>query len=90
MTIKFFTYLKDYTHTAQTSMDEGETVEELLDLLCRRYGRRFENSVFKDNELGEAVIIHVNGRHIKNHDGIRTRLKPEDVVSIVPVVSGDS
>lgn len=88
MLIKFFAYIRDYTHTKETKMDPCETVEELLKKLCSKYGKRFANKVFVDNKLSDEIIILVNGRHIDDCDGIQTKLKQEDVISIFPVVAG--
>lgn len=89
MVIKFFAYIRDYTHTKETKMDQCETVEELLKKLCSKYGKKFEETVFEDNKLSEEIIILLNGRNIEHYDdGIHTKLKQEDVISIFPVVAG--
>ncbi len=89
MIIKFFAYIRDYTHTKEINMDQCETVEELLKKLCRMYGKKFEDKVFEDNQLSAEIIILLNGRHIAHYDeGIQTKLKQEDVISIFPVVAG--
>lgn len=88
MVIKFFAYIRDYTHTKETKIDKCETVKELLQILCRLYGQKFEDKVFKKSELSSEIIILVNGRHIIHYDGIHTKLNQEDEISIFPVVAG--
>jgi molybdopterin synthase sulfur carrier subunit len=88
MTIKFFAYIRDFTHTKETSMEKCETVEELLKKLCIRYGRKFEEKVIPGGELSAEIIILVNGRHITHYDGVHTKLSQEDEISIFPVVAG--
>ncbi|WP_041580486.1 ubiquitin-like small modifier protein 1 [Bacillus sp. 1NLA3E] len=88
MIIKFFAYIRDYTHTKETNMDQCETVEELLKKLCSKYGKKLENKVFEDNKLSAEIIILVNGRHIDHCNGIHTKLKQDDVICIFPVVAG--
>lgn len=88
MIIKFFAYIRDYTHTKQTDIPAFDTVEEMLRELCRVYGKKFEDKIFKNNELSAEIIILVNGRHITHYDGIKTRLKEDDEISIFPVVAG--
>ncbi|MGJ7923034.1 ubiquitin-like small modifier protein 1 [Neobacillus sp. LXY-4] len=88
MIIKFFAYIRDYTHTKETKMDQCETLEELLKKLCHKYGKKFEDKIFENNNLSAEIIILVNGRHIEHCEGIHTKLKQEDVISIFPVVAG--
>lgn len=88
MVIKFFAYIRDYTHTKETKIDKCGTVKELLQTLCRVYGQKFEGKIFKDGELSSEIIILVNGRHILHYDGINTKLSEDDEISIFPVVAG--
>lgn len=88
MVIKFFAYLRDYTGTKETKIDKCETVEELLKILCQRYGKKLEQKVFVDGKLSSEIIILVNGRHITHCDGINTKLSEGDEISIFPVVAG--
>ena len=66
------------------------TIYELLRKLSDVYGKKFEREVFEDN--GENVrgdlIVTVNGKVIKQLDGMRTRLKLGDVVSLLPIFAG--
>jgi molybdopterin synthase sulfur carrier subunit len=88
MVIKFFAYIRDYTHTKETRMDGCGTMEELLQKLCSVYGRKFEERVFKDGVLSEEIIILINGRHLAHFNGLQTELGAEDEISIFPVVAG--
>jgi sulfur-carrier protein len=88
LVVKFFAYIRDYTHTKETKIDKCESVEELLHVLCRQYGRKFEEKIFIEGELSTEIIILVNGRHILHYDGIQTKLSEEDEISIFPVVAG--
>ncbi|WP_071394709.1 MoaD family protein [Bacillus tuaregi] len=88
MMIKFFAYVRDYTHKKVIEMEPCETVEELLKVLSSRYGKPFKTNVFPDNKLSDEMIILVNGRHIDHCDGVHTKLMDEDVICIIPVVAG--
>lgn len=88
MVVKFFAYIRDYTHTKEIRLEKCETVAELLEKLCRQYGKEFGEKVFKDGELSREIIVLVNGRHISHYDSIQTRLHEEDEISIFPVVAG--
>lgn len=88
MIVKFFAYIRDYTHAKEMSMDVCGNVEGMLRNLCKLYGKKFENLIFKDGGLSSEIIILVNGRHITHYEGLDTKLKQDDVISIFPVVAG--
>jgi molybdopterin synthase sulfur carrier subunit len=88
MVIKFFAYMRDYTHTKEMIAEECDTLRDLLQMLSRLYGKKFEDKVLKNGELSSEVIILINGRHIQHYDGINTKLSKNDEISIFPVVAG--
>lgn len=88
MNIKFFAYIRDYTGCKEINLVHCQTVEELLIKLCSLYGKKFENKIFKNNELSDEILILVNGRHIIHLDGINTILDDSDEVCIFPTVAG--
>ena len=49
-----------------------------------------KNTMFrvKLEDLGEEIIMLINGRHVAHLGGIHAKLLPGDVVSIFPVVAG--
>lgn len=88
MLVRFFAYIRDYTHTKETEIEKCETVEELLKKLCSMYGREFEKRVFEEGQISSGIIVLVNGRHICHCDGGNTKLEAADEISIFPVVAG--
>lgn len=90
MQVKYFAYIRDFTGCRSREEQYCTTVYELVHMLSDRYGARFRaKALSEDGEsLGAEIIILVNGRHVEHLDGIRTALKPTDVVSIFPVVAG--
>ena len=54
--------------------------------LSETYGDRLREKLLTPDgtELGEEIIILVNGRHVEHLGGIDTKLSPTDVVSIFP------
>ena len=63
-------------------------MEELLRLLCRRYGPELKEEVFDGEALSDRVIIMVNGRHIAHTGGLGTPLRDGDTVAIFPIIGG--
>lgn len=88
MIVKFFAYIRDYTKTKEMTVEKCETVRELLQCLCSKYGKRFEMKIFTNGELSSEIIILVNGRHISHSGNLDTELGEDDEISIFPVVAG--
>lgn len=55
--------------------------------LAEKYGKKFKNEFFApgETELGERIIVMVNGRRVEFLEGIRTELKESDTVQIFPL-----
>lgn len=90
MQIKFFAYLREYTGCKMTQYPYQEDVYHLAHALCDTYGKRLRAKMLTPDgeDLGEEIIILVNGRHVAHLGGIYAKLEPTDVVSIFPVVAG--
>ena len=90
MQVKFFAYLREYTKCKETDFSYQEDMYQLTHALCDKYGERLRMKMLSSDgeELGEEIIILVNGRHVAHLGGIKTKLLPTDVVSIFPVVAG--
>lgn len=88
MKVKYFAYIRDYTGSKEIEINHCKTLRELLLKLCGKYGKKFENKIFKGESLSNEVIILVNGRNIVHLQGLDTLLSPEDEISIFPVVAG--
>ena len=86
MTVKFFAYLREYTNCKIVDFPYQEDVRKLTQALSETYGSRLRTP--DGTDLGEEIIILVNGRHVENLGGIDTKLLPTDTVSIFPVVAG--
>ncbi|CAB49872.1 MoaD family protein [Pyrococcus abyssi] len=61
--------------------EEAENVEDLLNKIYSKYPKVRE-------ELEEGYIILVNGHNIEHLQGLRTKLKDGDVISIFPPAGG--
>lgn len=90
MLIKFFAYLRDYTGCKSVDFPYEEDLYRLSHALCERYGEKLKAKMLTPDgeDLGEEIIILVNGRHVAHLGGIHAKLVPGDVVSIFPVVAG--
>ncbi|QCX34092.1 MoaD/ThiS family protein [Caloramator sp. E03] len=89
MKVKFFAFFRNYAKCKEADVPLYNDVRELLDNLCKKYGKEFEEKIYtEEGNLSDDVIILVNGRHIAHLDGINTKLKEDDEVCIFPVAAG--
>lgn len=90
MTVKFFAYLREYTNCKIVDFPYQEDVRKLTQALSETYGSKLREKLLTPDgtDLGEEIIILVNGRHVEHLGGIDTKLLPTDTVSIFPVVAG--
>lgn len=90
MTVKFFAYLREYTGCKVVDFPYHEDIRSLTYALCDRYGSRLQGKMLAPDgeDLGEEIIILVNGRHVAHLGGMEAKLSPSDTVSVFPVVAG--
>jgi len=89
--VKFFTALREITNkkTEKIQLQERTTVKELLILLSKKHGNKFEEYIYtKKFEVNEFLSFLVNGQNINNLKGFGTTLKDGDVIAILPPVGG--
>ena len=92
MTVKFFAYLRDpgFAGCKELELPAPATVLELGQVLSDRFGSKFREEFFTPDgrQLGERIIVMVNGRRVDFLNGIDTGLKESDTVQVFPVVAG--
>jgi MoaD family protein len=89
MQIRYFATIRAITKENTLTWDQpGTTLGDLLYALCTRYGDRFHQWVLDGDELGQAIIILVNGCDARHLGGINTALHPDDIIAIFPLVAG--
>lgn len=91
VTVKFFTTLREIAGIGEEEIESLSviTVEELLNLLSKKYGRPFIDYVYDETgKVRSYLQFLVNGRNITTLQGFETRLKEGDRVAIIPPVGG--
>lgn len=90
MEIKYFATLRDITKKYDEKLsDPAETVGELIDYLCIKYGKSFAKWVStEDGGYGSLSIFLVNGLDCRSLNGLQTKIKESDVISIFPPIAG--
>lgn len=84
--VKLFANFREFTNTKELEL-EGETVREILDLLCKRFAG-LEELVFKDGNVRPHINIFINGNNINESGGLEQELHTGDELAIFPPVSG--
>jgi len=91
VTVKFFTSLREITGKKEDEIESSSsiTLEELLNLLSKKYGQQFTDYIYDEKgNIRTYIQILINGRGIKSFQGFETRLKEGDTVAIFPPVGG--
>lgn len=87
--VKFFASFREIVGEREISAS-AKDVGSLLEELTGNYGKLkealFEN--YESKKLKKFVNIFVNGRGIRELDGLDTQLKDGDTVAIFPPVAG--
>ncbi|MEM0156111.1 MAG: ubiquitin-like small modifier protein 1 [Thermoplasmataceae archaeon] len=87
--VKYYANLRQITGKNDDEMDAGgKTVEEILQVLSSKYGDNFKRLMFSDGNMRGNVIILVNGQNIIFRNGIKERLRSDDLLDIFPPVAG--
>ena len=89
--VKFFTSLREITgkKTEEIMLQNTITVKELLTTLSEKYGTNFHEYVYsKNGKVHGFLSFLINGKNINALEGFGTKLKPGDIVAILPPVGG--
>ncbi|GBE55240.1 MAG TPA: MoaD/ThiS family protein [Euryarchaeota archaeon] len=66
---------------------EGSTVREVIENIEAR-SPGFADKILDDNDIKQFINIFHNNEDIRFQKAIDTEIKPDDVLSILPAVSG--
>ncbi|MEM2118813.1 MAG: MoaD/ThiS family protein [Candidatus Bathyarchaeia archaeon] len=91
--VEYLGHIKNFTgnkREEELETKEGATVAKLLEQLTEKYGEPFEKAVYepKGKDVKANYIVTVNGYLLNQLDGLGTKLKKGDHVTILPIVSG--
>ena len=89
MLVKYFADVRALTgRESEPWTGTAPTLRELLEGLSQRHGAAFQKRVFERGALSSTLIVLCNGQSVEHLAGLDTRLGPEDVVAIFPMVAG--
>ena len=92
ITIRLFAALREAVgeRAVKVPFSDGMTVELALETLVAQHSKLIE-LLYQDKnkqKLNDFFHILVNGMAIERQDGLETKLKEKDVISILPPVGG--
>jgi MoaD family protein len=68
---------------------EGETVNDLIGYIVKRYGRKAEEAFLnEEGKLDITIQVLLNGREWITHDRLDTVLKDGDSVALMLMIAG--
>lgn len=80
--------LRRYCANAAELVVDAGTVAQVLDTLARVEPRLYCNVCDETGAVRRHLNLFVNDDNVRDRDGIATTLGPDDLVTILPAVSG--
>ena len=88
VTVKLFANLRELAGTRELKV-EASTIEEVLKKLIEKFGDPFKKELFvEENKIRDEYLLLANGKNFEFLDGLKTKLKDNDVIAILPPVGG--
>lgn len=88
MEVQLFASMIDAAGASSLQIDGPATVYALVEQLCALHGEKMARLLLNEQgePLHEDLFVLVNGRHIRQLQGLQTQLVPTDKVSIIPII----
>ncbi|MCS4542120.1 MAG: MoaD family protein [Euryarchaeota archaeon] len=88
--MRFSSVLTAVTNQEKETDINATTVEQLVEELIAKYGNDFKERLIdqKTGKVRRFINVFVNGKDTRLTGGLKTPLKDNDEVSILPAVSG--
>ena len=87
--VKFLTRFLELTGVRKTQIDDVNNFSDLVNVLIQKYGNKFEDLLLDTNgNLRDYLKIMVNGKDIRDINGLETPLKDGDQVVMFQTIAG--
>lgn len=91
--VEYLGHIKNITkNTREEELEvrDDSTITDLLNMLTKKYGEPFKKAIYepKGTDVKPNYIITVNGYLLNQLKGLETKLKNNDYVVLLPIVSG--
>ncbi len=90
VSIQCFGQLRSITKEryVQVEIDENFSVLKALGLFRDKYGKPVENLLYREGKIRDFYFIQIDKRNVDNHELDSIILKENQVISIIPFISG--
>ena len=93
VTVDYLGHIKSLIGVTQAEIIELQpeaSVRNLLDALVKKHGESFRKAIYEpgNTDLKSNFILSVNGLLLNQLKGLDTKLKEDDKVFLMPIVSG--
>lgn len=91
VTIRYLSVIREITGAREEviEVDSGATVEDVLKMLSKKYGKSFDRMIRSGRDIrGLQIIYFIDGKNIANLDGFKTAVYNESELVIIPPVAG--
>lgn len=85
--VRLSTPLRKFSGGRPEITGDGSTLEEVL-LNIDKKSPGFADKILENGEIKRFVNIYVNNEDVRQGEGLSTKIEKEDVISILPAVSG--
>ena len=89
--ISFLSLLTDITEVEEItlSIDDESVIRDILEQLATKFGSKFEEMIYKTSKaLSQYVLITINGRDIRQFNGLDTKIQINDEIALIPAIAG--
>ncbi|HDZ17375.1 hypothetical protein LCGC14_1639380 [marine sediment metagenome] len=89
--ISFLSLLTDITEVEDIilSIEDESVIRDVLEQLATKFGSKFEEMIYKTSkDLSKYVLITINGRDIRQFNGLETKIKINDEIALIPAIAG--
>ena len=70
-------------------IEENFAIKDLLAFLINKFGVNFKNYFFESSDLlKKYIIIGLNGKDIRQYEGVDTKINNGDHISFLPAIAG--
>ena len=91
VTIRYLSVIREITGTREEviEIDNGATVEDILKILSKKYGKAFQRMIRSGRDIrGLQIIYFIDGKNIANLNGFKTSVHNQSELVIIPPVAG--
>ncbi len=87
VTVRLATPLRKFSDGKPEITADGETLQEVIDNINAK-SPGFADRIIENGEIKRFVNIYVNNEDVKMGKGLVTKVGKNDIISILPAVSG--